>query len=196
MEKREPAYSVYGNVSWCSQNSMEVPQKTKNRVAIWPIRTTQVAQWVKESACCAGDIGDTWLGRSPGGGHGNSLQYSCLENPMPEEPGNLWSMVSQRVRHDWSEGTHACTRASSPSPGQIRAPLSSQQHYSQKPRHGNSLMPVDRCVADEDVHTGIHAAAEKNNAVCSNVDGVRYYHTEWSKSEKDYCCMMSPVCGL
>ena len=37
----------------------------------------------KESACNAGDLG--WvpgLGRSPGGGHDNSLQYSCLENPM------------------------------------------------------------------------------------------------------------------
>ena len=33
-----------------------------------------------------GDIKDTdsipGLGRSPGGGHGNPLQYSCLENPM------------------------------------------------------------------------------------------------------------------
>ena len=30
-------------------------------------------------------------GRSPGGGHGNPLQYSCLENPMDrgEEPGGL-----------------------------------------------------------------------------------------------------------
>ena len=40
----------------------------------------------KESACNAGDTGDTGLipglGRSPGGGHGNSLQYSYLENPM------------------------------------------------------------------------------------------------------------------
>ena len=25
---------------------------------------------------------DPWSGRSPGGGHGNPLQYSCLENPM------------------------------------------------------------------------------------------------------------------
>ena len=25
------------------------------------------------------------LGRSPGGGHSNSLQYSCLENPMDRE---------------------------------------------------------------------------------------------------------------
>ena len=31
------------------------------------------------------------LGRSPGGGHGNSLQYSCLENPWTEEPVRLQS---------------------------------------------------------------------------------------------------------
>ena len=36
----------------------------------------------KESACNAGDMASIpGLGRSPGGGHGNSLQYSCLENP-------------------------------------------------------------------------------------------------------------------
>ena len=40
--------------------------------------------------------------RSPGGGHGNSLLYACLENPWTEEPGGLQSMGSQRVRHDWS----------------------------------------------------------------------------------------------
>ena len=35
----------------------------------------------KESACNVGDLGSiTWLGRSPGEGHGNPLQYSCLEN--------------------------------------------------------------------------------------------------------------------
>ena len=36
----------------------------------------------KESICDAGDLGSIpgW-GRSPGGGHGNPLQYSCLENP-------------------------------------------------------------------------------------------------------------------
>ena len=35
-----------------------------------------------ESACNAGDLGSVpGLGRSPGGGHGNLLQYSCLENP-------------------------------------------------------------------------------------------------------------------
>ena len=36
----------------------------------------------KESTCNAGDLGSiTGLGRSPGGGHGNPVQYSCLENP-------------------------------------------------------------------------------------------------------------------
>ena len=36
----------------------------------------------KESACSVGDLGSIpGLGRSPGGGHDNPLQYSCLENP-------------------------------------------------------------------------------------------------------------------
>ena len=36
----------------------------------------------KESAYNAGDLGSIpGLGRSPGGGHGNPLQYFCLENP-------------------------------------------------------------------------------------------------------------------
>ena len=43
----------------------------------------------KESACNAGDTGDVdlipGLGRSPGGGNGNPLQYSCLENPVDRE---------------------------------------------------------------------------------------------------------------
>ena len=41
--------------------------------------------WIggKKSACNAGDLGSIpGLGRSPGGGHGNPLQYSCLENSM------------------------------------------------------------------------------------------------------------------
>ena len=36
----------------------------------------------KESACNAGDLGSILgLGRCPGEGNGNPLQYSCLENP-------------------------------------------------------------------------------------------------------------------
>ena len=47
---------------------------------------SQVVLMVKNLSASAGDVRDAgsiprW-GRSPGGGHGNSLQYSCLENPM------------------------------------------------------------------------------------------------------------------
>ena len=53
----------------------------------------------KESACSAGDPG---LGRFPEKGNGHPLQYSCLENPMTEEPGGLQSIGLQRVGHDWA----------------------------------------------------------------------------------------------
>ena len=46
----------------------------------------------KESACNEGDLGlIPGLERSPGGGHGHSLQYSCLENPMYR--GAWWATV-------------------------------------------------------------------------------------------------------
>ena len=48
---------------------------------------------VTESTYNAGDTGDTgWIpgvGRSPGGGHGNPLQYTCLRKSHGEEPGVL-----------------------------------------------------------------------------------------------------------
>ena len=47
---------------------------------------SQVALVVKNPPANAGDIRDVGLilglGRSPGGGHGNPVQYSCLENLM------------------------------------------------------------------------------------------------------------------
>ena len=45
--------------------------------------TSLVAQTVKVSVYNAGDLGSSpGLGRSPGEGNGNPLQYYCLENPM------------------------------------------------------------------------------------------------------------------
>ena len=56
---------------------------------------------VKTPPANAGDVGlIPGLGRSPGGGNGNPLQYSCLKNAMDEEPGGLQSMGLQRVGHD------------------------------------------------------------------------------------------------
>ena len=49
-------------------------------------RASQVTLVVRNPPANAGDIKDTILipgsGRYPGGGYGNPLQYSCLENPM------------------------------------------------------------------------------------------------------------------
>ena len=57
----------------------------------------------KESACNAGDARDSgsipgW-GRSPGGGHGNPLQYSCLENPMDR---GAWQATVHGVTKSWT----------------------------------------------------------------------------------------------
>ena len=54
----------------------------------------------KESACNTGDLSSIpGSGRYPGGGHGNPLQYSCLENSM--DKGAWWATIrGVRVTHD------------------------------------------------------------------------------------------------
>ena len=53
---------------------------------------------IKDLPANAGDMRDTGsipgLGKSPGGGHGNPLQYSCLENPMDR---GAWQAIVHRV---------------------------------------------------------------------------------------------------
>ena len=59
---------------------------------------------VKNLLAKAGDIGDMgWipgLGRSPGEGQGNPLQYSCLENPM--DRGTWWATVHRVAAQSWT----------------------------------------------------------------------------------------------
>ena len=62
----------------------------------------------KEPTCNVGDLGSIpGLGRFPGGGHGNPLQYSCLKNPYGQSslagPGGLQFMGLQKVRHGREE---------------------------------------------------------------------------------------------
>ena len=75
---------------------------------------TGLPQWLsgKESACNAGDAGDSGsipgLGRSPGGGHGNPLQYSCLRNLT--DRGASRATVHRVAESDMIEATeHAST---------------------------------------------------------------------------------------
>ena len=66
----------------------------------------------KEPACqsrrCQTHRFDSWVRKIPGGGHGNPLQYSCLENPMDR---GAWQAivyrVTQNVGQDWPH--LACT---------------------------------------------------------------------------------------
>ena len=66
---------------------------------------------VKVSACSAGDTGDEGSvpgsGRSPGEGNGNSLQCSCLENPMAR--GTWQATVHGVTESNTTEHTHAHT---------------------------------------------------------------------------------------
>ena len=66
----------------------------------------------KESACNVGDLRSIpGFGRSPGGGHGNSLQYSCLENPHGHRSYSPWGhkqldrierlITAQHCIHAW-----------------------------------------------------------------------------------------------
>ena len=106
---------------------------------IWAIRETkykcfiQLQYWVitihllqqlafpygsdsEESACNAGDQSlIPRLGRSPGGGNGNSLQYSCLENSMDRGAWRAAAMGSQRLRHGWATNTFTFITTTSPS---------------------------------------------------------------------------------
>ena len=80
----------------------------------------------KESSCNAGDPGSIpGSGRSPGGGRGNPLQYSCPENPWTEGPGGLQSVGSQRVGHSWAaDHKHSA--------GTLRSPARAESHPKEK----------------------------------------------------------------
>ena len=78
-----------GNEEWLKQQKV--------------ILTSQVVLVVKNPPSSTGDIRDTGsipgLGGSLEGGHGNPLQYSCLENPMNRGAG--WATV-HRVTTSWT----------------------------------------------------------------------------------------------
>ena len=56
-------------------------QSNKAHLSLFSIKSFPGSSDSKESTCNGGDPGSIPGMRSPGGGHGNPLQYSCLENP-------------------------------------------------------------------------------------------------------------------
>ena len=86
---------------------------------------------VKNLPAKAGDVGlIPWSRRSPGEGNGNSLQYSCLENPMDKgawqatvrEVAKSWTQLSDKMLKESWEHSEANTTAHHPH--QLPKPLS------------------------------------------------------------------------
>ena len=117
------------------------------------------SRWLsgKESAYNAGDTEDTGpipeLGRPPGGGHGNPLQYSCQENPMDR---GAWqaavhgvvksqtrlkplSMHALCMRECTCTHTHTHTQTPQEVPS---IPATTHSHSTQSPRRQHSHRPV------------------------------------------------------
>ena len=68
---------------------------------LWHHKGFPGGSYSKESTCNAGDPGSIpGSGRCPGGGNGNPLQYSCLENPVDEGD---WQATDHKVTKSWTQ---------------------------------------------------------------------------------------------
>ena len=81
------------------------PGKLQGEQLLWVIlMASHMALVVKNPPANAGDIRAAGsipgLGRSPGGGNGNPLPYSCLGNPMDR---GAWQAAAHRVTKNWTQ---------------------------------------------------------------------------------------------
>ena len=72
-------------------NKVEIPKKLASLVA-QVVKNLPATQILPEF--------DPWVGRSPGEGNGNRLQYSCLENPMDR---GAWQATVHGVAKKWTQ---------------------------------------------------------------------------------------------
>ena len=103
------------------------PEILMNEIIWWNLlhnnRQGGLPRWLsgKESVCSEGDTGDTGSipgsRRSPGGGNGNLLQYSCLENPMDR---GAWQATAHGAAKE-SDVTEVTEHACRQSTGQVEA---------------------------------------------------------------------------
>ena len=88
----------------CLPSALDLSSSHKSRVGnSLGLRCLEASLSGKEFTWDAGDsVSIPGSGRSAGGGNGNPLHYSCLENPMDRESFRVQSKGLQTVRHDWA----------------------------------------------------------------------------------------------
>ena len=80
---------------------MPFPSLRTTYYALWASKEVIVVKNLPANTGAIRDVGSVpRLGRTPGRGPGNPLQYSCWRIPWTEEPGGLQSIGLQRVKHD------------------------------------------------------------------------------------------------
>ena len=104
-------------MKWINLESIrqsEVSQKEKDKYRILTHvcgiqRASRLVLVVKNVPANAGDVRDAAsvpkLERSPGGGHGNPLQYSCLENPTDKRAWQATYSIWDHTESDMTEAT-------------------------------------------------------------------------------------------
>ena len=85
------------------RHSLPVRRRPSESGSIYT-EASQVVLVIKNPVANAGEIKDAssvpGSGSSPGEGHGNLLQYSCLENPMER---GAWQAMTHRVAKSWTQ---------------------------------------------------------------------------------------------
>ena len=109
----------------------------------------------KESSCNAGDPG---LGRSPRGGHGNPLQYSCLENPHGQRSLEGYSPWG----HKESDTTEQLSTAYSP---QLQLISKERGKRIKTPLNNTETLPIKNCRVSHSF-TGCYISSDESQCVC------------------------------
>ena len=127
MEKREPSYTVGGNVNWYSYCGKQYGEssKMKNRAAIWPSNPTP--------------------GHIPAENHDLKRYMHPNFTAALFMVAKTWKQSKCSLLDEWVKKIWY---------------IYTVEHYSATKK-------------------------EQDNAICSNMDGPRYYHSKWSKSEEN-----------
>ena len=105
------APSLHPSISWAQLSMHIIVLSTHPHLSCWTMilpkqgQVVRLPGWLnsKESTCNAEDVGDAvglipGSGRSPGGGHGNPVQYSCLETPMDGRDWRVHRVAQSQTR--------------------------------------------------------------------------------------------------